>query len=96
MLRTNHMKDAVQWTNHICLFQVHWLVRDQIKEVEELKAEHDEIYNQITGCTVLVTVCPFNRQNNKVFTNGTKIKTLQHFSLGDITTGLGKFEVAKG
>jgi hypothetical protein len=30
---------------------VHWLVRDQIKEVEELKAEHDEIYNQITGFT---------------------------------------------
>merc|ERR1719310_396215 len=30
--------------------QIHWLVRDQIKEVEELKAEHDEIYNEITGC----------------------------------------------
>jgi len=30
--------------------QVHWLVRDQIKEVEQLKQEHDEIYNQITGC----------------------------------------------
>merc|ERR1712045_441309 len=26
------------------------LVRDQIKEVEELKAEHDEIYNEIAGC----------------------------------------------
>merc|ERR1719427_1231332 len=30
--------------------QIHWLVRDQIAEVEELKAEHDQIYNQITGC----------------------------------------------
>ena len=29
--------------------QIHWLVRDQIKEVEELKAEHDEIYNEIAG-----------------------------------------------
>merc|ERR1712178_463083 len=27
-----------------------WLVKDQIKEVEELKAEHDEIYNEIAGC----------------------------------------------
>jgi hypothetical protein len=52
MLRANHVKDVDQRTNHICLFQVHWLVRDQIKEVEELKAEHDEIYNQITGCTI--------------------------------------------
>ena len=32
-----------------CTVQVHWLVRDQIKEVEQLKQEHDEIYNQITG-----------------------------------------------
>merc|ERR1712168_774107 len=30
--------------------QIHWLVKDQIKEVEELKAEHDEIYNEIAGC----------------------------------------------
>merc|ERR1719439_483694 len=30
--------------------QIHWLVRNQIKEVEELKAEHDEIYNEIAGC----------------------------------------------
>jgi len=30
--------------------QIHFLVKDQIKEVEELKAEHDEIYNEITGC----------------------------------------------
>lgn len=30
--------------------QIHWLVKDQIKEVENLKREHDEIYNQITGC----------------------------------------------
>merc|ERR1711894_178160 len=30
--------------------QIHWLVRDQIKEVEELKAEQDEIYNEIAGC----------------------------------------------
>merc|ERR1711936_1543482 len=30
--------------------QIHWLVKDQIKEVEELKAEHDEVYNEITGC----------------------------------------------
>jgi len=30
--------------------EVHWLVKDQIKEVEELKAEHDEIYNELTGC----------------------------------------------
>merc|ERR1719493_67830 len=30
--------------------QIHWLVKDQIKEVEELKAEHGEIYNEITGC----------------------------------------------
>merc|ERR1712025_1449994 len=30
--------------------QIRWLVKDQIKEVEELKAEHDEIYNEITGC----------------------------------------------
>merc|ERR1712025_1331334 len=30
--------------------QVHWLVKNQIKEVEELKAEHDEIYNEIAGC----------------------------------------------
>ena len=29
--------------------QIHWLVKDQIKEVEALKAEHDEIYNEITG-----------------------------------------------
>merc|ERR1712203_812730 len=25
-------------------------VKDQIKELEELKAEHDEVYNEITGC----------------------------------------------
>ena len=31
--------------------QVHWLVKNQIKEVEELKAEHDEIYNEIAGDT---------------------------------------------
>merc|ERR1711892_164302 len=30
--------------------QIHWLVKGQIQEVEELKAEHDEIYNEITGC----------------------------------------------
>merc|ERR1712029_263170 len=30
--------------------QVHWLGKNQIKEVEELKAEHDEIYNEIAGC----------------------------------------------
>jgi len=30
--------------------QIHWLVRDQIKEVEEIKKEHDSIYNQLTGC----------------------------------------------
>eukprot|EP00092_Neocalanus_flemingeri_P026400 GFUD01028617.1.p1 GENE.GFUD01028617.1~~GFUD01028617.1.p1 ORF type:complete len:258 (+),score=73.09 GFUD01028617.1:75-848(+) len=30
--------------------QIHSLVKDQIQEVEELKAEHDEIYNEITGC----------------------------------------------
>merc|ERR1712029_1094037 len=30
--------------------QVHWLVKNQIKEGEELKAEHDEIYNEISGC----------------------------------------------
>jgi len=30
--------------------QIHWLVKDQIKEVEALKAEHDEIYNEITAC----------------------------------------------
>merc|ERR1711942_62079 len=30
--------------------QIHWLVKDQIKEGEEVKAEHDEIYNEITGC----------------------------------------------
>ena len=29
--------------------QIHWLVKDQIKEVEDLKAEHDEIYNEIAG-----------------------------------------------
>ena len=29
--------------------QIHWLVKDQIKEVEDLKAEHDEIYNEIVG-----------------------------------------------
>ena len=33
--------------------QIHWLVKDQIKEVEELKAEHDEIYNEITGGQVV-------------------------------------------
>ena len=32
--------------------QIHWLVRDQIKEVEELKAEHDEIYNEIAGMSL--------------------------------------------
>merc|ERR1711874_190204 len=30
--------------------RIHWLVKDQIKEVEEVKAEHDELYNEITGC----------------------------------------------
>jgi len=30
--------------------QIHWLVKDQIKEVEELKKDHDIIYNEITGC----------------------------------------------
>ena len=29
--------------------QIHWLVKDQIKEGEDLKAEHDEIYNEIAG-----------------------------------------------
>merc|ERR1711976_509647 len=33
--------------------QIHWLVKDQIKEVEELKAEHDEIYNEIAVCSGL-------------------------------------------
>merc|ERR1740129_1873954 len=30
--------------------EVHWLVKDQIKEVEDLKAEHDEIYKELAGC----------------------------------------------
>ena len=34
--------------------QIHWLVKDQIKEVEDLKAEHDEIYNEIAGDSVVV------------------------------------------
>ena len=34
--------------------QIHWLVRNQIKEVEDLKAEHDEIYNEIAGeCSIV-------------------------------------------
>ena len=34
--------------------QIHWLVKDQIKEVEDLKAEHDEIYNEIAGDSAVV------------------------------------------
>merc|ERR1711953_1340904 len=30
--------------------QIHWLVKDQIKEVEELREEHNELYNEITRC----------------------------------------------
>merc|ERR1711894_779402 len=30
--------------------QIQWLVRDQIKEVEELREEHNELYNEITRC----------------------------------------------
>merc|ERR1711909_249793 len=30
--------------------QIHWLVKDQIQEVETLRAEHNEIYNEITRC----------------------------------------------
>merc|ERR1712098_773944 len=30
--------------------QIHWLVKDQIQEVEALKSEHNEIYNEITRC----------------------------------------------
>merc|ERR1712241_1345238 len=31
--------------------QIHWLVKDQIKEVEELREEHNELYNEITRCS---------------------------------------------
>merc|ERR1711936_806329 len=30
--------------------QIHWLVKDLIKEVEELREEHNELYNEITRC----------------------------------------------
>merc|ERR1712076_246207 len=30
--------------------QIHWLVKDQIKEVEELREERNELYNEITRC----------------------------------------------
>jgi len=30
--------------------QIHSLVKDQVKEVDILKAEHDELYNEITAC----------------------------------------------
>jgi len=30
--------------------QIHWLVKDQIQEVEALKSEHNEIYNEVTRC----------------------------------------------
>merc|ERR1712243_328372 len=30
--------------------QIHWLVKDQIQEVEALKSEHNEIHNEITRC----------------------------------------------
>merc|ERR1719220_1096008 len=30
--------------------QIQWLVKDQIKEVEELREEHNELYNEITRC----------------------------------------------
>lgn len=30
--------------------EVHWLVKDQIKEVAEIKKEHDDIYKELTGC----------------------------------------------
>merc|ERR1711997_1368767 len=35
---------TLNW-NHI-----QWLVKDQIKEVEELREEHNELYNEITRC----------------------------------------------
>merc|ERR1712130_943847 len=30
--------------------QIQWLVKDQIKEGEELREEHNELYNEITRC----------------------------------------------
>merc|ERR1712106_14880 len=30
--------------------EVHWLVKDQVREVEILKAEHNELYNELTAC----------------------------------------------
>merc|ERR1711934_1183324 len=30
--------------------QIQWLVKDQIKEVEGLREEHNELYNEITRC----------------------------------------------
>merc|ERR1711971_1037841 len=30
--------------------QIQWLGKDQIKEVEELREEHNELYNEITRC----------------------------------------------
>jgi len=30
--------------------QIQWLVKDQIKEVEELREEHNELYNEVTRC----------------------------------------------
>merc|ERR1719228_2741007 len=30
--------------------QIHWLVKDQIEEVESLREEHNELYNEITRC----------------------------------------------
>merc|ERR1719347_934667 len=30
--------------------QIQWLVKDQIREVEELREEHNELYNEITRC----------------------------------------------
>jgi hypothetical protein len=57
-------------------------VRDQIKEVEELKAEHDEIYNQITGIEGIFLVIYLVFNSHIIFTN-TVLSILSMFQEGE-------------
>merc|ERR1712227_977979 len=71
--------------------QIHWLVKNQIKEVEELKAEHDEIYNEIAGCYGLEKcLTEFDLVDIKP---GTKLWNL---GLRKVDLSMSEFEQAEG
>merc|ERR1712025_35792 len=77
--------------------QIHWLVRDQVKEVEDLKAEHDELYNELTACFGLEKcLTEFNLHN---IGDGSKLHSLglraMDLSMSQLTRQREELQLAK-